>query len=164
VDARAGQLCADAMRSAASVAGEVEEPPDIAQSPRATPALATVSTEDVLAQLKRCAGELAELRPSHRNATLGAVANGTLTVDAAIVRVDTLRSLDASCERRKMTSRSCFDRSHGPPQRIRRADDKLLRLNDEEEQQAAYKEPRPDPKRNGLVAKQGLERRCIGEQ
>jgi len=94
-DARAGQLCADAMRSAASVAGEVEEPPDIAQSPRATPALATVSTEDVLAQLKRCAGELAELRPSHRNATLGAVANGTLTVDAAIVRVDTLRSLEA---------------------------------------------------------------------
>ena len=52
-----------------------------------------------------------------------------------------------------MTSRSCFDRGYGLPQRIRRADDKLLRLNDEEEQQAARKEPRPYRKRNGLVAK-----------
>jgi phosphate:Na+ symporter len=36
-----------------------------------------------------------KLQRSRRNATLGAVANGTLTVDAAIVRVDTLRSLQA---------------------------------------------------------------------
>ena len=94
-DARAGQLCADAMRSAASVAGEVEAPPDIALSSRPTPTSAAASTEEALAQLKRCADELAALRPSHRSATLGAVANGTLTADAAIVRVDTLRSLEA---------------------------------------------------------------------
>ena len=103
-DARAGQLCADAMRSAASVAGEVEALPGITQSPRATPAsrsinatsgAATVSTEEALAQLKRCASELAELQPSHRSATLGAVANGSLSADAAIVRVDTVRSLEA---------------------------------------------------------------------
>jgi phosphate:Na+ symporter len=36
-DARAGRLCADAMRSAASVASEVEAPSSIAQSSRATP-------------------------------------------------------------------------------------------------------------------------------
>jgi phosphate:Na+ symporter len=103
-DARAGQFCADAMRSAASVTGEVEALPVIVQSSRATPAspsinstsgAATVSTEEALAQLKRCASELAALQPSHRRATLGAVANGTLTADAAIVRVDTLRSLEA---------------------------------------------------------------------
>jgi phosphate:Na+ symporter len=35
------------------------------------------------------------LQRSYRRATLGAVANGTLTADVAIVRVDTLRSLEA---------------------------------------------------------------------
>ena len=54
-----------------------------------------MSTEEALAQLKRYAGALAELQPSHRSATLGAVANGTLTADAAIVRVETVRSLEA---------------------------------------------------------------------
>jgi phosphate:Na+ symporter len=103
-DARAGQLCADAMRSVTSVAGEVDVLPSITQSSRARPAsrsinatsgAATVSTEEALAELKRCATELRELQPSHRSATLGAVANGTLTADAAIVRVNTLRSLEA---------------------------------------------------------------------
>jgi phosphate:Na+ symporter len=72
------------MRSAASVVVEVE----------ALPGTASESTEEALAQLKRCASELAELQPSHRRATLAAVANGTLTADAAILRVDTLRSLE----------------------------------------------------------------------
>jgi phosphate:Na+ symporter len=103
-DARAGQLCADAMRSAASIADEVEALPIISQSPRvtrasrradATTGATTVSVEEALAQLKRCAAELGELQPSHRRATLGAVANGTLTADSAIVRVDTLRNLEA---------------------------------------------------------------------
>src|SRR6516162_2991452 len=103
-DARAEQLCADAMRSVASVAGEVAAPPATAQSLWATPAsrgadttsgVARVSTEKALIELKRCATDLGELRRSHRRATLGAVANGTLTADVAIVRVDTLRSLEA---------------------------------------------------------------------
>jgi phosphate:Na+ symporter len=38
---------------------------------------------------------LEQLQRTHRSATLGAVANGTLTADAAIVRVDTVRSLQA---------------------------------------------------------------------
>jgi phosphate:Na+ symporter len=102
-DVGAGRLCADAMRSAVSIAGEVTAPPAIAQSPPVTPAPgrpevtagAAVSTEKALVQLERSATELAELQRSQRSATLGAVANGTLTADAAIVRVDTLRSLEA---------------------------------------------------------------------
>jgi phosphate:Na+ symporter len=102
-DARAGQLCADAMRSAAALAGEVEGPTGIALSALATsvsPRInvssgAAMSTEEALAQLKLCASGLAELQPSHRSSTLGAVANGTLTADAAIVRVETVRSLEA---------------------------------------------------------------------
>jgi phosphate:Na+ symporter len=76
------------MRTAASVASEVEALPGAMQLSRAT-------TEENLVLLSRCASELAELQPSHRSATLGAVANGTLTADAAIVRVDTVRSLEA---------------------------------------------------------------------
>ena len=53
-----------------------------------------VSTEEALARLAHCAAELVELQRSHRGATLGAVANGTLTADAAIIRVDSLRSLE----------------------------------------------------------------------
>ena len=103
-DARAGQLCADAMQNAASIAGEVKTFPGIVQSSWATPAslgteatsgAATVSTDEAVVQLERCATELGALQRSYRSATLGAVANGTLTADAAIVRVDTLRSLDA---------------------------------------------------------------------
>jgi phosphate:Na+ symporter len=102
-DARAGQLCAHAMRSAASVAAEIEAPPGIGQPQRATPAspgadatsgAAVVSTEEALVQLERSATQLEELQRSYRSATLGAVANRTLTADAAIVRVDTLRSLE----------------------------------------------------------------------
>jgi phosphate:Na+ symporter len=101
---RAGQLCADAMRSAALVAGEVAAPRDIIQSPRVTSAssgadvtsgAAVVSSEEALVQVKRRATELQELQRSHRSATLGAVANGTLTADAAIVRVDMVRCLEA---------------------------------------------------------------------
>jgi len=99
-DSRGGRLCADAMQSAISVAGEIAKPHDILQSPRATgaaitPGSAAMPTDEALAQLDRCATELGELQRSQRSATLGAVANGTLTADAAIVRVDTLRSLEA---------------------------------------------------------------------
>jgi phosphate:Na+ symporter len=101
-DTRAGQLCAEAMRSAGFVAGEVAAPHDIIQSALAAPALpdaasnpATVSTAEALVQLERRALELEELQRNYRSETLGAVANGTLTADAAMVRVDTLRSLQA---------------------------------------------------------------------
>jgi phosphate:Na+ symporter len=89
-DLRARQICADAMRSAASVASEVVAPPGAAKS-----ALTAPSTEEALVRLERCATELEELRRTHRVATLSAVANGTLTADEAIVRVDTVRNLEA---------------------------------------------------------------------
>jgi phosphate:Na+ symporter len=89
-DARAGQLCADAMRIATSVADDLA----VRGSP-ATSGAKTLSTDEALVQLGRCATELEQLKRTHRIATLGAVANGTLTADAAIARVDTLRSLQA---------------------------------------------------------------------
>jgi phosphate:Na+ symporter len=99
---RARDDCTDAVVNGGRCGDAVEALP--AQSSRATPAsrsinstseAATLSTEEALAQLERSASALAELQPSHRRATLGAVANRTLTADTAIVRVDTLRSLEA---------------------------------------------------------------------
>jgi phosphate:Na+ symporter len=97
-DVRAGELCADAMRITASVADDVATPPGIAPSPPASPGTSgtkTPSAHEALVQLERCATELENLQLSHRRATLGAVADGTLTADAAITRVDTLRNLQA---------------------------------------------------------------------
>ncbi len=95
-DARAGQLGADAMRVATSVADDVAALPGTDQSPRASPAASpakALSTDEALVQLERCATELEKLQGTHRSATLGAVASGTLTADAAIILVDRLRSL-----------------------------------------------------------------------
>jgi phosphate:Na+ symporter len=104
-DARAAALCADAMQTAAAVAGEVAALPGAApiEPPRETlgsAAAAAVSapatsTEDAVARLERGAKELSELRRTHRAATLSAVANGALTAGDAIVRVDTVRTLEA---------------------------------------------------------------------
>jgi phosphate:Na+ symporter len=96
--ARAGELCADAMRIANSVADAVTALPGIDPSPSASPAASDAkapSTDEAVVQLERCARELEKLQRIHRSATLGAVANGVLTAEAAIVRVDTLRSLQA---------------------------------------------------------------------
>jgi phosphate:Na+ symporter len=86
------------MRIATSIADDLAVLPGIDQSPRVSPAASgakALSTDEALVQLERCAAELEKLQRTHRSATLGAVANGTLTADAAIVRVDTLRSLRA---------------------------------------------------------------------
>jgi hypothetical protein len=101
-DSRAGQLCADAMRIATSVADDVAVLPGVDRSPTASPAASgakALSTDEALVQLERCARELEKLQRTHRSATLGAVANGTLTADAAIVRGwrDTLAFHAASC-------------------------------------------------------------------
>jgi phosphate:Na+ symporter len=97
-DVRAGQLCADAMRIATSIAHDVAVPPGIDRSPQVSPAASgaeTLSTDEALVQLERDAAELEKLQRTHRSTTLGAVANGTLTADAAMARVDTLRGLQA---------------------------------------------------------------------
>jgi phosphate:Na+ symporter len=95
-DIRAGQVCADAMRATTSIADDVAVLPGVDQSSRPSSATSgEKSTDEALVQLERSAAELEKLQRTHRSATLGAVANGTLTADAAIVRVDTVRSLQA---------------------------------------------------------------------
>ncbi|WP_454616672.1 Na/Pi cotransporter family protein [Bradyrhizobium cenepequi] len=103
-DIRAGELCAETMRSAAAIARGVAAPPRGAGSPQVMPASLgadvmagprAISTDEAIAELERCATQLGEMLRTHRSATLGAVANGTLTADAALVRVETVRSLAA---------------------------------------------------------------------
>ncbi|MGY3618728.1 Na/Pi cotransporter family protein [Bradyrhizobium sp. USDA 10063] len=101
-DIRAGELCAEAMRSAAAIARGVAAPPRAAGSPQVMPPshgadvmAGPISTDEAIVELERCATQLTEMLHTHRSATLGAVANGTLTADAALVRVETVRSLEA---------------------------------------------------------------------
>jgi phosphate:Na+ symporter len=109
-DMRALQVCAEAMRDAASLASEAAAPPtspghaaliepggglkwpfDLQKQLLATGR----STGQTLAQLEHCAKALGELRKSHRSATLSSVASGGLSADEAIARVDALRRLEA---------------------------------------------------------------------
>jgi phosphate:Na+ symporter len=103
-DVRAKELCAEAMRSAAAIARDVAAPPGAAGSQQIMPtslgadAIAGprgMSTDEAIAELERCTTQLGETLRAHRSATLGAVANGTLTADAALVRVETVRTLEA---------------------------------------------------------------------
>jgi len=96
-DVRAAQLCAEAMRNAASIAGGVAALPEHEMPGSSEAALDTPATsaEDALVRLERCAKALVELRSTHRAATLSAVANGGLTASEAIVRVDRVRALEA---------------------------------------------------------------------
>jgi len=52
------------------------------------------SSDLALAQLKACTSALDELERTHRRETLGAVGAGTLSVDNAIARADTVRLLE----------------------------------------------------------------------
>jgi phosphate:Na+ symporter len=104
-DMRAAHLCADAMRNAASIAdGVAASPAARTISPRDSPGScnpdATIDeggtpTEDALGRLEQSAKALSELQRAHRIETLSAVANGALTASEAIVRVDTVRRLEA---------------------------------------------------------------------
>jgi phosphate:Na+ symporter len=101
-DIRAGELCAEVMRSAAAIARGVAAPPrgsthfapashagDILAGPRADP------PDEAIAEFERCTTQLREMLRIHRSATLGAVANGTLTADSALLRVEAVRNLEA---------------------------------------------------------------------
>jgi len=89
-DLRADGLCAHAMGLAISIADDIGAPAGIAPS-----AEKMTSAYELLLQLEHFAAELETLQRTHRSATLSAVANGTLTADVAIARVDTMRSLQA---------------------------------------------------------------------
>ena len=109
-DMRAADVCAVAMRSAATLAAEVSASPGFSDrpipigpgrklkesfDPEEGLGSTQESTEQALAQLERCAKELGELRKDHRRATLSSVAGGALTADEAITRVDAIRRLEA---------------------------------------------------------------------
>jgi phosphate:Na+ symporter len=103
-DSRAGELCAEVMRSAAAIARGVAVSPRLAGSPEVVPAWRgddamagprAIPPDEAIAELERCTTQLDELLRIHRSATLGAVARGTLTADAALVRVEAVRTLDA---------------------------------------------------------------------
>ena len=98
----AAQLCAQAMQRASSIAEKVavlpEAHPVTIRSgllPTSTEAPANSGAQESIAELERCANALSELRRSHRSTTLSEVAKGALTADQAIVRVDTVRNLEA---------------------------------------------------------------------
>jgi phosphate:Na+ symporter len=103
-DIRAGELCAEVMRSAAAIARGVAAPPRVAGSLQVVPASRgedlmagprAIPPDEAIAELERCTTQLDEVLRSHRSATLGAVANGTLTTEAALLRVETIRNLEA---------------------------------------------------------------------
>jgi phosphate:Na+ symporter len=87
-DLRAAELCADAMRNAVLIAGEVGALPD--DPDRAAPV-----DEQTMVQLEGYAKTLGELQPAYRKSTLSSVASGALNADEAIARVDTFRLLEA---------------------------------------------------------------------
>jgi phosphate:Na+ symporter len=98
-DIRARELCEEAMRTAAAIARGVAAPaPPLVAAPRRADAMAgprAVQTDEAIAELDRCRAQLGEVLRTHRSATLGAVANGTLAADAALVRVEAVRGLEA---------------------------------------------------------------------
>ncbi|HEX8801910.1 MAG TPA: hypothetical protein VF772_25030, partial [Terriglobales bacterium] len=102
-EARAAELCAEAMRNTVLIADEVGALPDDHDQP------ATIETLDgekevgangaqaelAMVQLEQCAKTLSDLQRAQRQATLGSIAGGAVSTDEAIARVDTVRRLEA---------------------------------------------------------------------
>ncbi|HEY2474481.1 MAG TPA: Na/Pi symporter [Candidatus Cybelea sp.] len=85
---RATELCAEAMRNAASIGDDVGALPDDPHHGAPVDAQAMV-------QLEGCAKALGELQPAYRKETLASVASGSVSADEAIARVDKFRWLEA---------------------------------------------------------------------
>ncbi|HEX2665891.1 MAG TPA: Na/Pi symporter [Candidatus Acidoferrum sp.] len=102
-DVRAAGLCAEAMRNAVLIAGEVGALPDARDQTAPVEALDGekevaangVPNEQAIVELEHCAETLRELQRAHREVTLSSVAGGALSADEAIARVDTVRRLEA---------------------------------------------------------------------
>jgi len=101
--AHAAELCAGAMRNAVLIASEVgalPDAPDQGASVEAVDAEKEVaangaSTEQAMLELENCAETLGTLQRAHRIVTLSSVADGAVSADEAIARVDTVRRLEA---------------------------------------------------------------------
>jgi phosphate:Na+ symporter len=102
-DARAAELCAEAMRNAvliASVVGALPDDQDQAGPVETLDREKAVAangpqTEQAMVQLEHCAKTLSELQRADRKATLSSIAGGAVSADEAIARVDTVRRLEA---------------------------------------------------------------------
>ena len=102
-DVRAAGLCAEAMRNAVLIAGEVGALPDARDQIAPVEAIDGdkevaangAPTEQAMVQLEHCAKTLRELQRAHREVTLSSVAGGAVSADEAIARVDTVRRLEA---------------------------------------------------------------------
>ena len=102
-DIRAAKLCADAMKYAGKIAAHVATATGSSiksDTQRSQPFDAkiiesTSPIQEVLGRLEQCAKDLRSLQKNHRVATLGAIANGSMTAREAMACVDTVRRLDA---------------------------------------------------------------------
>ena len=102
----ATKLCADAMRNAALIAGEIIAPPgtrshtaaperELPEPPSALKTNTATSVAATIVRLEQCAKELDELQRTLRSTTLSAAADGELTASEAMARVDAVRRLAA---------------------------------------------------------------------
>jgi phosphate:Na+ symporter len=99
---RAAELCAEAMRNAVLIAGEVGVLPDAPDQTALGAALDGTKevangepTAQAMVQLEHCAKTLRELQQAHRKVTLSSVAGGAVSADEAIDCVDNVRRLEA---------------------------------------------------------------------
>jgi phosphate:Na+ symporter len=104
---RAAQLSMDALKSAAEIAAQVaaapgsrvnddkQRKPSLSEPQNAPIIGSAAPIQESLLHLEQCAKDLHALQKEHRAATLGAVANGSMTASEAMTSVDTVRRLDA---------------------------------------------------------------------
>jgi len=117
-DVPATESCADAMRNAVVIAGEVgalpgdphQGAPVEALQGEKEVAVRGASIEQAMAQLEHSAKTLRELlQPTHRRAMLSSVAGG-VSADEAIARVDTVRRLEALARHAWLSAAHLLDR------------------------------------------------------
>ena len=114
---RAAELCADAMRYAALVAGEVSALPDahVQAAPAEAPGREKVAAANeapagqAMARLKQCAKTLRELQRADRNVILSSIAAGTVSAEEAIAHIDTVRHLEALARRARRSAAYLMD-------------------------------------------------------
>jgi phosphate:Na+ symporter len=94
-EARAATLCAQAMRAAVSAVGDIAGEKALSEAAAPIDRLETPCAGPALARLEESAGALADLQRAHRGPTLNKVANGEITADQAMARIETLRRLEA---------------------------------------------------------------------
>jgi phosphate:Na+ symporter len=117
-DARAAELCAEAMRNAVLIADEVGALPGTPHQDAPVGALdgakevaaMGASVEPALSQLEDCAKALRELQPAHRKAILSSVVGGAVSADEATARVDAVRRLAALVRYASLSAAHLVDR------------------------------------------------------